>query len=55
MLINANAFEVLKYSLENDIEQVKCVCCFAINVIGRHSPNHVKEVVNSGVLKTMLF
>ena len=55
MLINANALDVLKHSLENDIEQVKCACCFALNLIGRHSPQHANEVVNSGVLKTMLF
>ena len=55
MLINANALEVLKNSLEKDIEQVKCACCFALNLIGRHSAEHANEVVKSGVLKTMLF
>ena len=55
MLINANALEVLKNSLEKDIEQVKCACCFALNLIGRHSTEHANEVVKSGVLKTMLF
>ena len=55
MLINANALEVLKHSLDNDIEQVKCACCFALNLIGRHSTQHANEVVNSGVLQSMLF
>ena len=55
MLINAKALDVLKYSLEKDVEQVKCACCFALNLIGRHSAQHANEVVNSGVLKTMLF
>jgi len=45
----------LKHSLENDLEQVKCACCFAINLIGRHSPQHANDVVNSGVLETMMF
>ena len=33
MLINSGALTVLKHSLENDLEQVKCACCFAINLI----------------------
>ena len=49
MLINANALEVLKYSLENVIEQVKYACCFALNLISRYFPQHANEVANSGV------
>ena len=55
MLINSGALDVLKHSLENDLEQVKCACCFAINLIGRHSPQHANDVVKSGVLQTMMY
>ena len=41
--------------MENNIEQVKYACCFALNLIGSYSPQHANEFVNSGVLKTLLF
>lgn len=53
-VINAHALEVLEESLQNDPEQVKCAVCFALNHIGRHSPNHANEVSKSGILTTML-
>lgn len=53
-IINAKALEVLEQALENESEQVKCAVCFALNHIGRHSPNHANEVSKSGILTTML-
>ena len=54
MLINPNTLEMLKHSWEND-KEVKCACCFALNLRGRHSTQHANEVANSWVLKNMLF
>jgi hypothetical protein len=55
LIINAGALPVLKKCLEEEIEQVKCAVCFALNHLGRHSNQHANEVAATGVLEKMLF
>ena len=55
LMINADALNVLNEAMDNDIEQVKCGCCFAMNHIGRHSKNHANAVAHIGVLNKMVF
>ena len=55
MIIEAGGLDVLIRALNNDIMQVKAACCFALNLIGRHTPQHANEVAKTGVFEKILF
>jgi hypothetical protein len=55
-IIKARAISQLKDALQKEPHQhIKAAACYALGHIGRHSPQHAKEVADANVLSLMLF
>ena len=55
-VIRAKAINQLRDALQNETHQhIKAAACYALGHIGRHSPQHAKEVADANVLSLMLY
>jgi HEAT repeat protein len=55
-VIKAKAINQLRDALQNETHQhIKAAACYALGHIGRHSPQHAKEVAEANVLSLMLY
>jgi len=55
-VIKAKAINQLRDALQHEGQQnIKAAACFALGHVGRHSPQHSKEVAEANVLSLMLF
>lgn len=55
-VIKAKAVNQLKEALQTEpLSHIKAAACYALGHIGRHSPNHAKEVAEANVLSLMLY
>jgi hypothetical protein len=55
-VIRAKAINQLRDALQNEPHQhIKAAACFALGHVGRHSPQHAKEVAEANVLSLMLY